>query len=363
MTTALSRIMFFATISLMLLAAPVACDRCAPFSKHEAAVSPAAATPDWHEEHREIYWGIPATIKFKTPRGANPAALGTAAWEEFARIGDIFNPFNAEAETARLNAADKTGPRRVSSDLLRVMRIAEKVYRASGGAFDPTLFPLKKLWKSAVTRQTPPAEDELADAVARCGFDAVTLPPTGDGPVMFAKPALQCDFGGIVKGYAVDRVMALLASRGVTDALVQLGGEVAARGDNDGKPWRVGVQNPLDMNAVWGVVEHRGDLRVSTSGNYRQPLIINGVSYYHIFDPATGHPVSQQVLGVTVIATGDGADNATLDAAATAITVLGETRGLSLAGHLKTRAVIITRDAAGVHETTSPDMAGIYKKH
>ena len=361
MKTAVPHIMLFATISLMLLAAPVACNRSAS-STEQNTVSPAAATQGWHEEHREIYWGIPATIKFKAPRGASPAALGAAAWEEFTRIGTIFNPFNAEAETARLNATDKTAPQRVSADVLRVMRIAKKVYRASGGAFDPTLFPLKKLWKSAVARQSPPTDSERADAVARCGFDAVTLPQSDDGPVVFDKPNLQCDFGGIVKGYAVDRVMSLLASRGVTDALVQLGGEVAARGDNDGKPWRVGVQNPLDMDAVWGVVEHRGDLRVSTSGNYRQPMIINGISYYHIFDPKTGLPVSQQVLGVTVIATGTDADNATLDAAATAITVLGETRGQALAEKLQTHAVIITQDAAGVHETTTPGIPALYKK-
>jgi len=348
------------TLACSLLAALPGCDQRPKDSVKTVATPPPEIA--WHSVSREIYWGIPASIKFKIPKEKDATAISQAAWKEFDRIGDIFNPFKPESELAKLNGANKVKPQQVSADMLAVMRIARRVYDASGGAFDPTLFPLKSLWKSAVKRQSAPTQQELARAVAATGYQYITLPEKGSDSVTFAKPDMRCDFGGIVKGYAVDQVVKTLKSLGVTAALVQLGGEVAAFEDNNGKPWRVGVQHPLDMQKVWGVIEHRGSLRVSTSGNYRQPLISNGKSYYHIFDPRSGEPVSHTVLGVTVISLNNSADNALLDAAATAATVLGPAQGLKLTQGLKTYGIIIHQDADGITEIRSPDMPAIYKQ-
>ncbi len=109
------------------------------------------------------------------------------------------------------------------------------------------------------------------------------------------------------------------------------------------------------------MVSGRGAMRVSTSGNYRQPLIIQGHAFYHIFSPKTGKPVSEKVLGVTTASFGQKKNSALLDAAATAITVLGAEKGLELAEKLHIQALVLTRGAnEEIREQTTPGFSDHY---
>jgi thiamine biosynthesis lipoprotein len=318
----------------------------------------------WWETRAAIYHGVPTRVRYRLPEGDRTGArsLADGVWGEFDRIGAIFNSFDPTSEVGRLNDPEQAGQRSrpVSADLLEVLRLSRRLWESSDGRFDPTVWPLKELWNEAVAADTPPSDEQLARAVAATGFEKLSLPSAPGESLDLPEAGLRFDFGGVAKGYAVDRVEGFLRDRGVEDALVQLGGEVAAFGSNDGKPWRVGVQHPREMEAIWGVIAGSGTIRVSTSGNYRQMLKIAGKTYYHIFDPRDGRPVSTRVLGVTTADLRGRASSALLDGAATAITVMGAEAGLDFARRLGIDALILLADReGGVREV----MTGRVREH
>jgi thiamine biosynthesis lipoprotein len=307
--------------------------------------------PGWWETRRAIYHDIPARVLYRLPDGdrARAPSLADGVWGEFDRIGSIFNSFDSTSEVGRLNHPAQAGRRSVpiSADLFEVLRLSRRLWETSGGRFDPTVWPLKELWREAVRVDRPPSDAQLAQALAATGFENLSLPGTHGQGVDLPAAGLRFDFGGIAKGYAVGCVEQFLRGHGVEDALVQLGGEVSAFGENEGKAWRVGVQHPLEMEALWGVVAKTEIIRVSTSGNYRQALEIGGKAYYHIFDPRDGRPVSTRVLGITTADLEGRASSALLDGAATAIAVMGAEAGLAFARRLGIDAMILLAGADG----------------
>jgi thiamine biosynthesis lipoprotein len=322
--------------------------------------------PQWWESRRRIYYDIPARVVLHLPDAGKKHArsLFAGAWAEFERIGKIFNPYDPESETGMLNRRPPTEWTPVSEDLYQVLQTSRKIWRASGGAFDPTFLPVKELWQEAVRKQQIPSQRRIRKALNRTGLDAVSIRAgSRSREIRLQKPGIQFDFGGIAKGYAVDCVVEFLTGQGVESGLVQLGGEIAAFGGKRDRPWRIGIQHPTDMNAVWGLLKSKAGIRVSTSGNYRQPLQIQGHSFYHIFSPQTGRPVSVRVLGVTTAGFSGSHACARLDAAATAITVMGAEAGRNLAHKLGIEALILTRGPNRQIEQTATDgMAALYHR-
>ncbi len=304
--------------------------------------------PGWWETRNRIYFDIPARVVFRLPEekgGIDPETLSRKIWTEFERIGDIFNPFDPASETARLNRENTRGTVPVSKEMHEVLMLSKKLWDASDGAFDPTTAPVKRLWEKAVQSQQIPSNRDIMRTMSRVGFEHVAR--VKDRREIRRKTSdLEFDFGGIAKGYAVDRAAAVLRAHNIPAALVALSGEIRTFGKNNDSPWRIGIQHPLKMNDLWGIVASETDIRVSTSGNYRQPLIIAGQKFYHIFDPRTARPVTEKILGVTTLSGSQNASNALLDGAATAIVVMGAENGLKFAHRLGIDALILkeTRD-------------------
>lgn len=323
--------------------------------------------PGWWETRRAIYHDIPARVLYRVSDGDRPRArsLADGVWDEFDRIGSIFNSFDPTSEVGRLNDPAQAGRRSVpiSADMFEVLRLSRHLWQTSGGRFDPTVWPLKELWREAVRAERPPSEAQLAEALAATGFGKLSTPSTREQGVDLPPVGLRFDFGGIAKGYAVGCVEEFLRGQGVEDALVQLGGEVSAFGENDGKPWRVGVQHPRDMDALWGVIAKTEAVRLSTSGNYHQALEIGGKIYYHIFDPRDGRPVSTRVLGITTADLEGRTSSALLDGAATAIAVMGAEEGLAFARRLGIDVMILLAGADDtVHEVMTPQFRAHFQR-
>lgn len=319
--------------------------------------------PGWWEERREIYNGIPTRILINTSTTpqADPQRLLRLAWQRFEDIGQAFNAFNPASQVGRINATDKQGEVLISSDMVAVLRDCYQIHALSNGAFDVTVWPLKSLWKSAVKRQAPPTSDEIQQAVARVGLSKVHIADETRRTLTFDDPRIQLDFGGIIKGWAVDRVRELLQAEGIAAALVQCGGEISAFGQPVDASWNIGVQHPLTPRETWGTLRHPQSLRCSTSGNYQQPLMIQGRAYYHIFDPSTGQPVPERVASVTLAAFGNGGpSNAQLDAAATAVAVMGSEQGLALARRLGAEALILVDNQGTLTEHRSAGLTEHY---
>jgi thiamine biosynthesis lipoprotein len=316
----------------------------------------------WTTQERDLYKGIPSRIEFSLPAGraGDPGRIAADAWERFERIGPVFDAFDARSEVGRLNAAWKDGPVEVSADLARVVSLSREAAASTDGAFDPTIWPLKRLWREASRTGVEPSPEGVADAVRRIGLGRVTAPD--DRHLRFGSPDAQLDFGGIVKGFAVDRVAQLLRAAGATDGLVQCGGEIAAWGESPrGGPWRIAVRDPRRAGVAWGTISAPGGVRVSTSGNYEQPVMVGGREFHHVLDPRSGRPVDTETLGVTV-AVPDGVDaSARADALATALTVMGPRRGSEVVEALPgIAALFLVRDGDGVREVATSRMAGLY---
>ncbi len=305
--------------------------------------------PEWWESSGFIYFQIPARILFKLEKSLKQDAqkISGHAWAEFDRIGKIFNPFNPTSQVAVFNNANKKTPVPVSRDIFNVIGQSIDIWKKSNGAFDPTLMPIKNLWRLAEKNQKIPGNTDISAALKACGLDKVHLLEGPEPRVATDHPDIMFDFGGIVKGYAVDRVRELLIAGGATAGLVQLGGEISTFGDNDGAPWRIGIQHPKEMGKIWGIVSTPGPLNISTSGNYMQPIIIQGRSFYHIFNPKTGKPVSEKILGVTTCSPDGRIANANLDGSATAITVLGSSAGITFAQQTGIEVLILFEKKEG----------------
>jgi thiamine biosynthesis lipoprotein len=318
----------------------------------------------WSERRAEVYGGIPARVQVALPaaRSAEAEALTLEGLEEIRRVGRVFNAFDPGSEIGRLNAREEAGPAPVSAELADVLAGCRRVWQQTGGAFDPTVWPLKRLWREAARAGVPPTDEALGRALSRVGLGRTRLAP---GRLQRDLPGMAFDLGGYIKGHAVGRVAGLLGRAGAERYLVQLGGEIAARGRSpSGEPWRLGVQHPLEAGRLWGVLSAEGAVCVSTSGNYQQPVRVGDVLYYHIFDPRTGRPVPTRLLGITVIVWGQSPDCAEADGLATALAVLGPEEGERvLASRPGRGAVFIVRgEADRPEERVSPALTGLYRR-
>ncbi len=362
----------------LLLAACGACTRspAPPDAGRPRTTSPTVVPKRaLHESARTIGDGIPARVAYLPPLAGPEAGAGggaaqggnadeaalrrldAAVWDEFDRLGRVFDAASPTSEIGGLNRTNKTGIQRVSPDLAAVLATSFIVHEASDGAFDPTSSPLTRVWDEAVRREQEPDSAEIAKALERVGLRHVHRAGADGREVTFDRPDIALDFGAVARGYAVDRVVALLKTAGVTAGLVRLGGEIAAFGRSPDGPWRIGVAHPRLPDAVYGAFEVRGDVRVSTSGSHKPPLRLGPRLFHPLFDPATGQPVATRVAGVTTAAFGAGADNATLVAAATAIAVLGPDRGRALAAELGIETLILADRSGRIREVVTPGIA------
>lgn len=202
-----------------------------------------------------------------------------------------------------------------------VFRKALEINRTTNGAFDISAAPLFDLWGFGLEERLTVTPQIVTAALAHTGMDNFSL--CGDS--LFKKDtAARLSMNAIAKGYTSDLVAAVFDRSGVSDYLVEIGGEIVCKGKNSkGKPWAIGIDAPIDGNnspgeTLQGIV-YLSDKALATSGNYRNFYVEDGKKYAHTIDPLTGYPVTHQLLSATVIA----ADCISADAYATAFMVMG----------------------------------------
>ncbi len=270
------------------------------------------------------------------------------------RLHDInaqMSTYQPDTDLMRFNLASTTDWHAVPQELVDLVERANAISQLSGGAYDVTVGPLVNLWGfgNAGRRDTPPAHAEIADVLATVGFQKLH---TRAAPPALKKDVagLQVDLSSIAKGWAVDQIAELLNKAGMTDYLVEIGGEVVARGHkSDGSPWRIAVEKPLlEQRAVERVIA-LSDAAMATSGDYRNFFANGGKRYSHTIDPKTGETSRHRLASVTVFA-----ENCTdADAWATALMALGEQRAPALADTLQLKAFFIVRTDSGFEEIVS----------
>jgi len=276
-------------------------------------------------------------VEIQVPRGDRAARDAvTAAFAEMARIEALMSPHRPDSDVARLSAAEES--LEVAPDTAEVFALGLDVAARSAGAFDLTLGRLKALWDLEGDNPRVPDDAEIAAALEGIGPGALRL----DGRwVSKARPDLAVDLGGIAKGYAIDRAIAVLAGAGIEQASVNAGGDLRLLGSRGARPWRIGIRHPRSAEELLATLELSGRA-VVTSGDYERFFEVDGRRYHHIFDPRSGYPASA-CQSVTLVA-----DSAMLaDALATAVFVLGPEEGLALLAEFAgVEALIVAADGA-----------------
>lgn len=223
--------------------------------------------------------------------------------------------FSDQSEVGRANLAAGAGPVAIGAATAHVVAAALAWAERSDGAFDPTIGAAVGLWDVG-NRQAPPAAGEVRRHAGAGLYRSLELGRQGGADVVvYHDPAIALDLGGIAKGYGVDQAVAAFRDWGVTDALINVGGDLYAMGRSaDDDEWEVGVRDPDDPHSL--AARFRiSDRAVATSGDYQQYFEHGGRRYHHLLDPRTGAPRESSVRSVTVAA-----DRCiTADAAGTAV--------------------------------------------
>lgn len=219
--------------------------------------------------------------------------------------------FDASSEVGRANARAAQHPVRVGRQTARVIAEALRWARSTDGAFDPCLGRASELW-DVTRRDAPPARAEWARLAGRRLYEGLTQE---EDRIAFADGDVAIDLGGIAKGFAVDLAADALSEDGLDRVLVNVGGDLVARGlSQDGDPWLVGVRSPSDPSRIAHKISIH-DEAVATSGDYEKYFDFGGRRYHHLIDPATAAPRIAEDHSVTVVA----ARCMSADAAATAL--------------------------------------------
>lgn len=225
-----------------------------------------------------------------------------AAIAELRAVDRTMTRFNDLSDVGRANLGAAVGPVPVSDATAEVVATSLVWAAASGGAFDPTLARAVELWDVG-RRVAPPTAAELRRVAGGPLYRELEVGERGGRPVVvYHDPAVALDLGGIAKGYGVDRAVAALREWGVTDALVNVGGDLyALGGSEDGDAWEVGIRDPDDAGKLATTFRIR-DRAVATSGDYQQYFEHEGRRYHHLLDGRTGAPRRTPVRSVTVAA-------------------------------------------------------------
>lgn len=265
-------------------------------------------------------------IVYEHPRGED---LHASIDAELARLNGIFSTFDSASQISLINTNQNVVP---DSLFIQCFNRAMEISALSEGAFDITVAPMVNAWGFGFKHRekiTPGLIDSLLELT---GYRKVRLE---EGKVVKDNPGTMLDMSAIAKGYTCDLVGEFLAARGCTNIMVEIGGEVVARGLNpQGAIWSIGISEP-DETSFFGnddiqAVVMLQEKALATSGNYRNFYEEGGKRYAHTIDPATGYPVQHSLLSATVLA----GDCMTADALATAFMVMGLEKGVELSRKL-----------------------------
>ena len=280
--------------------------------------------PSAYISNNGMIYGTYYNIKYDSPQGED---FQEEIDQELNRLNEIFSHYAKNATISKINKNIDVVP---EEEFIRCFQRAREISEITSGAFDITAGPLINAWgfgPEQKEKMTPQMVDSLK---AITGYRKVKLT---NGKIVKDNPLMQLNMSAIAKGYTCDLMGDFLEKKGCTNFMVDIGGEVVAKGKNDrGKVWTIGIRQPnenpfnSELNAAIMLPNHA----LATSGNYLNFYEENGKKYAHTIDPSTGYPVQHSLLSSTVLAN----DCMTADAFATAFMVLGKEKGIEIAANI-----------------------------
>ena len=246
--------------------------------------------------------------------------------EALEKFDQSLNPFRENSIIYKVN---NNVPTELDSLFTEVFNKSMEVSRKTNGKFDVTASPFINAWGFGFKDMDNVTPEKIDSMKAFVGYNKIRIE---NGVVVKDDPRVQINTSAIAKGYSCDIVADVLQSFGITNYMVEIGGEITMRGVNEkGDCWRIGIDKPTDdalaMNRELQLILSVCDKAVATSGNYRNFYVKDGVKYSHTIDPQTGYPSEQNILGATIIAD----DCMTADAYATAFMAMGLEKSVEVA--------------------------------
>ncbi|MGE3164773.1 MAG: FAD:protein FMN transferase [Planctomycetota bacterium] len=331
--------MVVATVVTVAVAGLAGCDPKAPPREH-VRLEGATMGTTWH-----------ATV-VAAGVNANREAVQAALQGALDRVNRAMSTYDPESEISQFNRAPGGLPVPVSPDTFAVVARALEFAQVSDGAFDPSVLPLVLAWGfGGKDRAHQPGPQEIEEAADLVDYRAISI--DADALTLTkARDAAQLDLSAIAKGFGVDQACAALDAGGYSDYLVEVGGEVRARGRNPlGMEWRLGIDRPdpgIERSGAIQAAVRLSNLALATSGDYRNYRVLDGQRVSHTIDPRTGYPIRHALASVSVLAP----NCMDADALATCLNVLGPDEGLRLAESLpEVEAYLIVRKPDGTFET------------
>jgi thiamine biosynthesis lipoprotein len=290
--------------------------------------------------------GTTYSIVYESLKNAGPDSLKR---EVEKILHDFDMSLSLYQESSLLSRVNRNEDITVDQFFEEVYRKSVSISEMSDGAFDITIGPLARAWGFGPDDQKNFSEAKRDSLMKLVGMSKISL---ADGKVIKSDPGISLDFNAIAQGYSVDVVCRFFDDLGVKNYLVEIGGEVRARGTKNGNLWRIGIDKPEDNNIIPGqslqAIVRITDRSLATSGNYRKFYVEDGIKYSHTIDPKTGYPAKNRLLSATILA----GDCATADGIATACMVMGHEKSIQfISSNPQFSAYFVISDDDGNYQT------------
>ena len=302
-------------------------------------------------KYRGQVMGTSWSVKLNSEFGYD-AELDKAIQAELDLVDARMSNWKSDSDISRFNDSELNTCTEVSTPTLAVVLFAQRAFNLSDGAFDISLGPLIDLWgfgAEETIEDSAPSASDIEAALELTGIDNLYLTDTA---LCKRNTPVYINVSGLAKGYGVDRVASLLSDKNFDNYLVEVGGELRAKGINGrDQVWSVGIERPDDRLVASQVVTavKLGDAALATSGDYRNFYALDDQRYSHIIDPKTGYPVTHNLASVTVRAS----TSIEADAWATALLVAGPEKGMALAEKKNLAVLMVRRNEHGFDVSTS----------
>lgn len=272
--------------------------------------------------------------------GENPAS---SVMDLLTEIEDKYLSWREEdSDIGKANLRAGEGQTEVDGKTMEYLEETLQLSRDSGGAFDPTMGELTRLWDVEAENPRVPGRKKIRQCLRDSGYEKIH-PASGGAHQVELEKGVSIDLGAVGKGIGCDEAAELLgADSQVQGAVVAVGGSVFTLGSKpDGSPWNVAVRDPRGgQEELLGVIRLEGEKYVSTSGDYEKYFIQDGKRYHHILDPSTGYPADSGLISVTVL----GKDGLISDGLSTACFVLGMEKGAELLEKYQAEGIFVDEE-------------------
>ncbi len=296
---------------------------------------PAGREPAEYSETREMIGTFITVTVYAVDEQTALQAIN-ASFAEMTRLGEELSHYSKSNRVYELNTVGYERPVELTPDLAYVLNASLYYSNLSSGAFDVTVQPLLILWERMKQGEPAPTGEEVAGTLAHVGYRYLQF---NGSHAWFTKPNMSVTFGGIAKGYMVDKGLAVLRELGIEHALINAGGQVGAFGGKEGDaPWTIALKNPRNQSDYITLI-NLTDGAIATSGDYER-YYTPDMKAHHIMNPKTGYSATELMSATVTAKTGIDAD-----ALSTSVFVLGPDEGIKLAEKLTdVEALVITEN-------------------